>query len=313
MKPRSHAPIHGMVTPLVTPFCDGELDVGALQRLTLRVLDQGRSHGLMLLGTTGEGPLLSPTLARRVVATVAPLARERSRLIVNVSQADLETVLERAAMAADHGAHAVALNPPWYFRVGDEELIRWCQATARASPLPVVLYNMPSHVPGAFNQAVYRRLAEEPTIIGVKDSGGDWAAFESLIDLAAQCRPDWSVVAGPEAWLLPALQRGAAGATVASLQIAPEAWARLYRLAGEPHPGGDALAERLIGCFSTLMALFEGDAQPTRALKAALAWQGICRDELAWPLKPCPPKQPDAFQNALALLFDEPATAAPGP
>lgn len=297
-----HRAFQGMMTPLITPLAGGELDVDALVTLIEMLLERGEVSGLIALGTTGEGPLLGPTLSRQVIVHTARCVGGRVPLVVNVSSTDLERVTELARFAAERGAEAVTLTPPWYYRATDDELIDWCVRVASASPLPVLLYNMPSHAGAAFHDATYRALMDEDGIIGVKDSGGDWHAFERLIDLAASHRDDWTILAGPEAWLVPAMRRGASGATVSSNQIAPEAWAALHRAAIRNDPDAQAITKELADTFASMMSIARGDAASAKTIKAAMSLLGLCRNETASPLRPCSPAEVQAIGQHLSRL-----------
>ena len=139
----SNVPFKGIIPPLATPLADRDaLDVAGLERLIPHVLDGG-VHGLFLLGTTGEGPSLSHRLQQEFVTRCAQLVDRRAPLLVGVTDTSVEESLALCRHAADAGADAVVLAAPYYFPMHQQDLVRYVQEFAAASPLPV----LPSYEP----------------------------------------------------------------------------------------------------------------------------------------------------------------------
>ena len=121
---KSAAKLHGIVPPLVTPLKDRDtLDVEGLQRLVEHIL-AGGVHGLFILGTSGETPSLSYRLRRELIARVCRQVGDRLPVLVGVTDTSIRETLDLAGCAAEAGAQAVVVAPPYYFPVSQEELIR---------------------------------------------------------------------------------------------------------------------------------------------------------------------------------------------
>ena len=168
-----NTPLTGIFPPLVTPLSDRDtLDVAGFERLTAHVLGGG-VHGVFLLGTTGEGPGLSQRLKAEVVERGCRLVGGRVPVMVGVTDPSFVDALALAGRAADAGADAVVIAPPYYLPLAQPELAGYVERFAAASPLPVLLYHIPSLTGVGFEPATIRRLLEVPKVIGLKDSGRD--------------------------------------------------------------------------------------------------------------------------------------------
>src|SRR5262252_8536238 len=190
-------PCFGIIPPLVTPLRDRDrLDESGLERLVEHVLGGGVS-GLFILGTTGEGPSLSYRLRREFVERVCRQVKGRVPVLVGITDTSFVESVSVARHAADAGADAVVVAPPYYMPEGQPELLEWIEHLVPELPLPLFLYNMPPLTKVAFEFETVRRAAEDSRILGLKDSSGDLSYFNHVAALLKQ-RPDWSLLIGPE-------------------------------------------------------------------------------------------------------------------
>lgn len=134
----------GIVPPMVTPLLGGdELDVAGLERLVEHLIAGGVS-GIFILGTTGEAPSLSYRLRRELIERSARLIAGRVPMLVGITDTSLVESLDLAGHSADCGAAAVVAAPPYYLPPGQPELREYLDHLAGRTPLPLMLYNMPS-------------------------------------------------------------------------------------------------------------------------------------------------------------------------
>ena len=271
----------GIVPPLATPLLDRDtLDVGGLERLIEHVL-AGGVHGLFVLGTTGEGPMLTQAVRRAVVEKTLQQVGSRVPVLVGITDTVLADSLALAGFAAEQGAAAVVAAPPYYFPVGQEPLERWARAVAASVPLPLVLYNMPEMVKVVLAVDTVRRLADQPGIVGIKDSGGDLEVFAGYAGVVRDLRPDWSLLIGPEEMLPEAHALGGHGGVCGGANVAPGVFVGL-QAALEAGDGPRATA--LVQQVRTIGRLYGVSTQPGRVVvgvKAALRDLGICDDVAA--------------------------------
>ena len=274
--------LHGIIPPLITPLLGrDELDVTGLERFVEHVL-KGGVHGLFILGTSGEAPSLSYRLRRELIDRVSRQVKGRVPLLVGVTDTSFVEAVNLARHAADAGAYAVVTAAPFYFPVGQPELIEGITALVGALPLPVFLYNMPQMTKVQFETDTLRHLLQLERIIGVKDSSGDSAYFARLLAVA-KARPEWSVLVGPECLLVEAVQNGAQGGVNGGANVWPQLLVQLYEAAIS---GDAATLARLQPQLATLDGIYRVGRHASavvKGMKCSLSLLGICNDFMAEP------------------------------
>src|SRR5438105_1966551 len=213
----------GIFPPMITPLRSrDELDIAGLERLIEHILDGG-VNGLFILGTTGEAPSLSYRLRRELIEKTCRQVRGRGPVLVGITDTAFVESLNLARVAAEAGAQALVLSAPYYFPAGQPELVEYVEHLAAELPLPVFLYNLPSHTKITFGVDTIRWAMEIPNIIGIKDSSGNMSYFHQLASLLSE-RPDWTLLVGPQELLAEAVLLGAHGGICVGANICP----RLY-------------------------------------------------------------------------------------
>ncbi len=277
-------PLRGIIPPMVTPLVDREtLDAAGLERLVEHILAGGVS-GLFLLGTTGEGPSLSYRLRCELVERVCEQVAGRVPVLVGVTDTSLVESLNLAGHAADVGAAAVVLAAPPYYPLTEGELLAYVRRAADEMPLPVFLYNMPSHTKLAFSARLVARALEMPRIVGLKDSSGSMLYFHRVQRLRAG-RPDWSLLVGPEELLAEAVLAGGDGGVSGGANLCAPLYVELFEAAAR----GDlaTAADRQDRVMQISQAIYAGKSPSAviQGIKTALSCMGICSGVLAEPLR----------------------------
>jgi 4-hydroxy-tetrahydrodipicolinate synthase len=220
----------GIIPPLVTPLLDRDtLDVAGLERLIERVLNGG-VNGLFLLGTTGEGASLSYRLRRELIECTANRVKGRVPILVNITDTAFIESVNLARHAAESGAHALVVAPPYYLPPAQPELQEYLAHLVPELPLPLFLYNMPALTKVSYEPETLRRLMDEPRIVGLKDSSGNIGYFRDVAVLLKH-RPEWSLLVGPEDLLLDAIAAGGHGGIHGGANLFPKLYVRLYEAA----------------------------------------------------------------------------------
>lgn len=208
--------LHGALAAAVTPLRDGgdALDEEAIGPL-VDFYAASPLDGLLALGTTGEGILLSFEERRRAAEAFVAAAGDRLDVAVHCGAQTTADTVALSAHAAEHGAAAVAVIGPPYFALGDDELLRHFEAAARAcAPVPFYLYEFADRSGYAFPPELLPRLRERaPNLVGLKVSD---SPFERLEPYLVE---GFDVFVGAEALIHRASERGAAG-TVSGLASA---------------------------------------------------------------------------------------------
>lgn len=295
-------PLRGIVPPMLTPITDREtLDVPGLERLVEHILE-GVPSGLFILGTSGEGPSLSYRMRHELIDRVAELVAGRVPLLVGITDTAFVESVEVADYAADAGAQAVVLALPPYFPTGQRDLAQYVERIAAELPLPVFLYNMPSHTKLTFELETVARLMELPNVVGLKDSSANMIYFHRLRELAAD-RPDFSLLVGPEELLAEALLLGAHGGVSGGANLAPRLYTDLYRAAiDRDHDRVAELHARVMRISGSIYTVDPRGSGVIKGLKCALSTLGICSDQVAEPLERLAPAERELIRERLGRL-----------
>lgn len=269
---------------MVTPLLGGdELDVAGLERLVEHLVEGGVS-GIFSLGTTGEAPSLSYRLRREVVERSAKFIAGRIPMLVGITDTSLVESLSLAKFSADCGAAAVVVAPPYYLPAGQPELREYLDHLVARSPLPVMLYNMPSLTKVWFDAETVAHAMTMENVVGLKDSSGDLSYFRRIQRKAAERRPDWSLLVGPEEILAETVLLGGHGGVNGGANLHPRLYVDLYRAA----KAGDLvrtreLSMKVLELSDALYTVGHHSSSIIKGLKCALSLTGICDDFMADP------------------------------
>jgi dihydrodipicolinate synthase/N-acetylneuraminate lyase len=295
-------PLRGIIPPLATPLLGQDrLDTAGLERLIEHVL-AGGVHGLFILGSTGEGPSLSRRVRCELIELTCDLTGGRVPVLVGITDSSLVDSVAMAEHAADCGAAAVVHAGPYYFPLAQPELAAYAETLAAALPLPLFLYNMPSHTKVSFDPDTVRRLLQVPNIAGIKDSSGQMLSFKKILQVASS-RPDFSVLIGPEELLGEAVLMGAHGGVTGGANLDPALYVSLYEsaLAGDLERTR-TLSARVLRISNSIYALGMFWSSYLQGLKGALACMGICDDLPAAPFHRLSSAQRDLLDQSVREL-----------
>ena len=275
----SHTPFKGAITALATPFRDGVVDEDAFVALVERQISAG-IHGLVPVGTTGEGSTLSHEEHRRVVELCVNAARGRVPVIAGAGSNSTAEAIELAQHAKTIGADAALMVTPYYNRPSQEGLYRHFAAVNEAVQLPIFVYNVPGRTSVDISNETLARLAELPNIVGVKDATGDLARASQQ---RLMCGDEWVMLSGDDPTALGYMAHGGHGCISVTANVAPDAVASFFN-AALSRDWETALywQDRLIRLHKALFL----DASPSPT-KFALAHLGLCLEDVRLPLAPC--------------------------
>jgi dihydrodipicolinate synthase/N-acetylneuraminate lyase len=290
----------GIIPPLATPLREQDhLDEAGLERLIEDVIGGG-VDGLFVLGSTGEGPSLSKRLRGEVVRASLKMAAGRVPVLAGVADPSYQESLGLARVAAEGGAAAVVISPPFYFTYSQEELFRYFERFSTASPLPVFLYNIPHLTKVRIGAETAARCAELPGVVGLKDSSFDLIYLAEVVRRTRR-RADFQVYCGPEELLLPAMMLGASGGVCGGANYNPGMFVRLY---GAIKRGDFVEARRLQESVQEIAKALYSVGDPgssyVRGMKATLGCLGICSELPAWPLLPFSGEERELFLDRMA-------------
>ncbi|MBI1967843.1 MAG: dihydrodipicolinate synthase family protein [Gemmatimonadetes bacterium] len=204
----------GVLAPITTPFdgVTGDLSPVHHKRNVSRLLADGLD-GIVVAGSTGEAPLLTPDEQRRLVARTREALTDGKWLLAGTGAESTRQTVALTRAAAEMGAHAALVRPPGYFAAAcsPASLAGHFRAVADASPIPILVYNVPKYTHLALAPGLLQQLVGHPNIVGVKDSSGDVKTLAAYREAA----PQWAVFVGSGSLLYAALELGCDGGMVA--------------------------------------------------------------------------------------------------
>jgi 4-hydroxy-tetrahydrodipicolinate synthase len=290
----------GSIPALVTPFSGNCVAEDSLRDFVEWQIAEG-SNGLVPCGTTGEVATLSADEHRHVIATVVEVAKGRVPVIAGCGTYSTADSIERARAAADLGADAVLVVVPYYNKPSQAGLAAHFLAIADESPVPIVVYNVPSRTVADISVETLATVAKHPKIAGVKDATGNLARVSAQ---RLACGEDFVQLSGNDDMALGFNAMGGVGCISVTANVAPrlcsefqkamrekrwdtalELQDRLYPLHAalfsdaSPAPAKYALS-RIRSGFPTELRLPLVDASDAskRAVDAALEHAGLLRD-----------------------------------
>ena len=270
----------GLGVALVTPFTtEGEVDYKALKRL-VEYLIQNVADFLCILATTGETPCLSTDEKNKIKQLVIDVNRGRVPILIGCGGNNTRAVVEELKTTDWTGIDGILSVCPYYNKPSQEGLYQHFKAIAEASPLPVVLYNVPGRTGINMKSETTVRLANDcENIVAIKEASGSLEQVDEII----KNKPDrFDVISGDDALTFSMVASGAAGSISVIGNALPREVSRMIRLEfkGE-YEGARTIHHR----FTELYSLLFVDGNPA-GVKALLHEMGFIENVLRLPLVP---------------------------
>ncbi|HEY5951127.1 MAG TPA: 4-hydroxy-tetrahydrodipicolinate synthase [Kofleriaceae bacterium] len=285
--------IEGCLTALVTPFKGGKVDFDGIAKLVDWQIENG-VDGIVSVGTTGESATLDVDEHVAVIAATVKAAKGRVPVIAGAGGNATSEALTLTKASEDAGADALLHVTPYYNRPNQEGLFRHFEALAKASKLPIILYNVPSRTACDLLTDTVVRLAEQygDKIIGIKDATGNLVRGSELV---ARVGDRMAVLSGDDGTAFPLYACGAHGVISVVSNVAPREMSEMWDAA---KAGDWERARKLHMKLRVLnqMLFFEPSPAPT---KAALSLLGRCTLDVRLPLVPATPKLVEELRNEM--------------
>ncbi len=287
----------GVFPPIPTPFDrDGSVSLSGLKQ-NIELLNRYDLSGYVVLGSNGEFVLLRQEEKLKTIEAARESLPPGKLLIAGTGCEATRETIDLTRAAAEAGADAVLVINPHYYknRLDDASLIQHYAAVADASPIPVIIYNMPGSTGLDLDAQTVVSLSRHGNIIGMKDSSGN---LNKMAEILGEVGPDFQMLAGSAGFLLPALSLGAVGGVVALANVAPGTCIELYRAfqQGEIQRARDVQV-RIVGLNNLVTR--EGGVP---ALKAALDMVGLVGGMPRPPLLPISADMRKVLHSALSEL-----------
>jgi 4-hydroxy-tetrahydrodipicolinate synthase len=269
-------PFTGVGTALVTPFTrDGSLDEAAVTRLARRQIEAG-VHFLSPCGTTGEAPTLTHREKLRVVELVLAEAKGKVPVLAGAGGYDTREAIELARDMERVGADGLLSVTPYYNKPTQEGLYQHFRAISEATPLPIVLYNVPGRTSVNMSAETTIRLSELRNIVGIKE----YADLPQMSQIISSAREDFIVLSGDDPVTVAVMAIGGRGVVSVASNEAPAEMAQIVELCEK----GDFAAARKLHHW--LLPLIQVNFIETNPIpcKAAMAAMGLIEESYRLPL-----------------------------
>ncbi|MDC6351744.1 4-hydroxy-tetrahydrodipicolinate synthase [Zeaxanthinibacter sp. PT1] len=271
--------LYGTGVALITPFkADLSIDVEALRQVVDHCIEGGVDY-LVVLGTTGESVTLAKSEKQLVIKTVIEQNSGRVPLVLGVGGNNTMQLVDELKSANLQSFDAVLSVSPYYNKPTQEGIYRHYKMLAEASPVPIILYNVPGRTGSNVLPETVLRLAALPNIVAIKEASGN---MEQVNQIIGKKPADFKVISGDDITALETVLSGGVGVISVIGQGLPSEFSRMIRL-GLEHSEDEAFA--MHEAMKEGMELIFKEGNPA-GIKAMMAAQGLCNPEVRLPLVP---------------------------
>lgn len=267
-----------VITAMVTPFDnEGQVDYDAIEDLAEHLINSG-SDAILVTATTGETPTLTHEEELEILSTVKRVAKNRVKVIMGAGSNSTETAVEIAKLAEKEGADAILSVVPYYNKPSQAGMIEHFSQVAKATKLPIIIYNIPSRTGVNMLPDTVKELAEKfPNIVGIKQSFPD---MDMISEMKLKCPKDFVIYSGDDSLTLPMLVLGAHGV----VSVASHIYGKDIKSMIRNFKTGDITAAQNmhLKLYPVFRKLFM--APNPVPVKAALDKMGIIKDYVRRPL-----------------------------
>ena len=272
-----HNPFKGTGIALITPFkSDKSVDIESLTKIVNHVIDNGADF-LVALGTTSEAPTLSAEEKKLVIKIIIDTNRNRLPILLGMGGNNTEAVIEAIKAQDFTGIGGILSVVPYYNKPNQRGMKAHFEAIADASPVPVVLYNVPGRVGVNLQAATCVELAKHPNIIAVKEASGN---LQQIMEILRDKPTDFDVLSGDDGITQPLMALGAQGVISVAANAYTKPFTQMMRAQKE---GNTAEALRLHFGMLKMNQLIFADGNPS-GIKCLMQRMGLCENVLRLPL-----------------------------
>lgn len=287
----------GLGVALITPFTEqGDLDFPGLERMVHHVAGS-KAHFLVVLGSTGEAQLMSDEERRRVLDFVQEVNAGRLPIVAGFDTSGGTTAAVGRLRAIDtQGLDGLLMSAPAYIKPEQAGILAHFQALSKASPLPIILYNVPSRAGVAMSPDTIIEIANTcPQVVALKQAHDDLTDFRRIRQGAPE---SFVLLSGDDANAIPMMALGGEGLISVIGNAYPDAWAEALDLGVF---GSVKEAEQHVASHQPLMEVLFAEGNPT-GIKAVCDLLGLCGPHPRLPLLPATPEHRDNLYRAMAHM-----------
>lgn len=223
--------IQGVYTALITPFLpSGAFDEeGFIELIKMQV--KAKVHGIVVLGTTGETPTLTPQEKKKIIQLAREYIKGKTSLIVGVGSNSTLQTIQNIKLANELGADGALVVTPYYNKPTQDGLFEHYKAVAESTTLPIMLYNVPGRTGINLQVLTVKKLSLIQNIVAIKEACGNISQIMELIEQVVSEKPKFKVFSGDDNLTLPTIALGGAGIVSVVSNLVPELVVDYYEAA----------------------------------------------------------------------------------
>ena len=262
---------------MITPFtADHSVDIDALTSIVNHVIDNGADF-LVILGTTSEAPTLTAEEKKLVISTILKANNGRLPALLGMGGNNTQAVIDAVKAQDFTGIQGILSVVPFYNKPNQRGMKAHFEAIADASPVPVVVYNVPGRVGVNLQAATCVELAKHPNIIAVKEASGN---LQQIMEILRDKPADFDVLSGDDGITQPLMALGATGVISVAANAYTSQFSRMMKAQKE---GKTDEALRLHYAMLRMNQLIFADGNPA-GIKCLMSHMGLCKNVLRLPL-----------------------------
>ena len=280
----------GLGVAMVTPFyADGSIDFDGLEKLTNHLVDGGADY-LVVMGTTGENPTISNVEQQQILRKVIGTNAGRLPIVFGIGGNHTAAVVDRLSTEDLSGVDGILSVSPYYNKPSQEGVYQHFKAINDATPLPVIMYNVPGRTGSTVSSETTLRIAQLPNIVAIKEATG---SLDICMDIVMDKRDEFGVISGEDGYTMPFIAAGMQGVISVIGNAYPKEFSQMVHFALE---GDFENAKKLHYKLLPAMKAIFMDGNPG-GVKYILSKMGICGNHFRLPVVP--------VNKATELLLDK--------
>lgn len=267
----------GLYTAIITPFRkNGDFDEAAFSRIIEQQISGG-VDGIVVLGTTGESPTVTPEEHDMITKLAVNLVNKRVKVIAGAGSNSTQEAIDRSLHAQNVGVDGLLQVNPYYNKPSQEGLYQHFQAIAQSVEIPIILYNIAGRTGVNLETETLLRLVDHPNIVSVKEASGDMKQIKEVINSVPE---DFTVLSGDDGLTLDLMKSGGHGVISVLSNVLPTQMQELVTAAREKdwdkaEKSHQNLSDLFNHCF------IETNPQP---IKTLMAHEGLCEEVFRLPM-----------------------------
>lgn len=273
MRPKFHGVAPALVTPM---FADGQIDFQGLKRLVQHVTDGGVDY-MVVHGTTGESATTDIKEQKTILDFIKVHNSKNLPIVYGIGGNNTPNVVQSLKNVDFQGVDAILSVCPYYNKPGAKGVIAHYTAIADASPVPVIMYNIPGRSGINMTSSTTLTLAQHPNIIGIKEAS---CIIEQIMEINKDKPEDFLLISGDDVQAVPTIACGGVGIISVIANAIPAKFTEMIHLALD---GNFLKAREILGSFLAIDPLLYEEGNPV-GVKKILELKGICGSDVRLPL-----------------------------